>query len=522
MNSERMIADLMRPEAFLHEPEKVDLVETHISWVFLAGELVYKLKKPLDFGFLDFTSLEKREYFCHEEVRLNRRLAPDIYLGMRPVTLDEGGRCVMGGGTGDPVEFAVEMKRLPEEDMMYSLLDRGEIGPETMDRITGVLVEFYKKAETGERINLYGRREFIKHNTDEDFWQTIDYVDKVISGGRYDHIQQYNDDFIEEQADLLERRIDGGYIRDCHGDLHMGNICLGDKVWIFDCIEFNEALRYSDAAADLAFLAMDLDFNGRPDLSNRLINGYSDLAKDEEIYGVLDFYKCYRAYVRGKINCFAGDQAGGDREKREKAFDLARRYFDLAYVYAGGRRRPRVFVFFGLMGAGKTHWARKTARKTGAMLLSSDRLRKKTAGLSSKSRVYVPFGQGLYSADITEKVYEAMHSEADKAAGAGMDVVLDASYMKKNYRKDVMETAARTGAELVFINVRANEETVMSRLKKREENGRSMSDGRREIYGAQVTAFESLDDLEQSVLIELDNSGSENLVEYRLWKMLGL
>ncbi|MEW6027674.1 MAG: AAA family ATPase, partial [Planctomycetota bacterium] len=497
------------------------VVQTHISWVFLAGDLVYKVKKPVDYGFLDFSTLEKREYFCREEVRLNRRLCPDVYLDVVPVTVDPSGRARMGG-RGRTVDFAVKMKRLPAEGMMLSRLERGLVGRGTIDALISVLVEFFSRADSDQRVRRYGALSIIRHYTDEDFWQTVDFVGPVLSGGRFDHIQKYNDNFLAERAEVFGRRLEGGFIREGHGDLHMGNICLGERIWIFDCIEFNEALRCHDVTSDLAFLAMDLDFHQRPDLGRRLVETYVECSGDEEIWTVLDFYKCYRAYVRGKINCYTADQAELPESEREEALRRARRYFDLAYLYAGGRRRPRILVFFGLMGSGKTHWAKVAGRKLHARVVSSDRMRKSLAGLHSTTRVYVPFGQGLYSEDMSARVYQAMHAEAEKLAGAGRDVILDGSYMKAAERRAVIELAERVGAELTFVHTTAAEESVLSRLENREARGHSVSDGRREIYLDQKSRFEPLDSLAPARVVTLDTTGPEAATAAGLWEALGI
>ncbi len=519
METEQMIAGLCRPEAYSHGPECVDLVQTHISWVFLAGDLVFKVKKPVDYGFLDFTSLEKRRHFCGEEVRLNRRLCPDLYLGVEPLTLDGEGRVRMGG-PGEPLDYAVKMKRMPSDGMMLEKLDRGEVGQETMDVLAGLLADFYRLAETGGTVDEFGSREVIKFNTDENFAQTADYVDVALSEERFGRIRSFTDSFLEERGDLLERRIRGGYIRDCHGDLHMANICLGEKVWIFDCIEFNERFRFSDVASDLAFLAMDLDFRGRPELAERLVERYVELSGDKELPELLDFYKCYRAYVRGKINCFTFDQPAVPAIERERALDQARRYFALAYRYAGGVRRPGITAFFGLMGSGKSNWARETGRRRGALVITSDRVRKQMAGLSPLTRMYVPFGEGLYSAEASKKVYEIMHRAAGKLAGAGLDVILDASYMKAAEREALARTAREAGADLTFVYTEASDESILARLKKREDSGRSVSDGREEIFAAQKEKFAAPEAVAGSRLIRLSTDGPKEEVGPVLWRVL--
>lgn len=515
-----MIDELSRPEAYEHAPQAVQMLQTHISWVFLAGELVYKVKKPVNFGFLDFTDLSQRKWFCEEEIRLNRRLSPDIYLGVVPVTRDDRGRHRMDG-PGEVVDFAVKMRRMPEDGMMLTRLASGRVTSDTLEQIASILVDFYGRADTGPEVNEFGRPERIKVNTDENFAQTRDYVDVALSEERYETIRGFTDRFLAEEAPLLSRRIDGGFIRDCHGDLHMANICIDRTIWIFDCIEFNQRFRFSDVASDLAFLAMDLDFHGRSDLARHLVQAYVRESDDTDLPRVLDFYKCYRAYVRGKIHCFTFDQPAVPAAEREKALGLARRYFDLAYRYADGRRRPRILVFFGIMGSGKTNWAQAAGLRLGVLPISSDRVRKQSAGLSAGTRVYVPFGEGLYTSDMSQKVYRSMHEAAAKLAGAGMDVILDASYMKEAERRNLLAAADAVDAEVTFVHTVADEQTILSRLMKREEEGRSISDGRREIYVSQLENFDALGDLSPARLVTLDTVATKDEVGNRLWAALG-
>ena len=522
---EKIVRDLTRPQAYPHAPDRVDFVETHISWVFLAADRVFKLKKPVDFGFLDFTSLEKRRFYCNEEVRLNSRLCPDVYLGVRRVFQGPDGCLVMSeqeSPAGPPVEYAVEMKRLPEQGMMLGRMARDEVDAEAIDRIASILCDFYSKARSGADVNRHGRLDFIKHYVDEDFWQTADFVGPAVADYRFDRIQEYSDDYLERQADLFHRRVEGGYIRDGHGDLHMGNICLGDQVYIFDCIEFNESLRCLDVASDLAFLAMDLDFHGRSDLSERLVESYIAGSGDRGVREVLNFYKCYRACVRAKINCFSFDRPSLSEEQRRESMALAQRYFTLAYKYAGGRRRPRLVVFLGLMGSGKTHWARAAGRLMGVTVISSDRVRKQLAGLGDRSRVYVPFGQGLYSSEMSRKVYQAMHQAAEALLGAGRDAILDGSYMKTRHRLDVLDLAAKADADVTFVLTTAPEPEIMARLQRREAGPGSLSDGRREIYQDQVNAFEPVDEKISARMRKLDTGASLKETEIQLRSLLGL
>ncbi len=323
---------LLNPALYPDQPQTVAFHETHISLVFLTGNYAYKVKKPVDFGFLDFTSIEKRRHYCEQEVILNRRLAPTLYLGVVGIT-QEGEKVILGG-QGDPVEYAVQMIQIPETSLMNHLLARNEVTLEMIEAISEKLVRFYLNAETNERISNFARPERVKEDTDENFDQTEKYIGATISKEVYREIQGRTIHFFKDRGELFVRRIDANRIRDCHGDLRLEHIFWGDEISIFDCIEFNERFRYTDVAADIAFLAMDLDYHNRQDLSDHLIRSYIRESGDDELMEILDFYKCYRAYVRGKVESFRLDDLTISEGAKEEASKRAQKYFDLAHRYS--------------------------------------------------------------------------------------------------------------------------------------------------------------------------------------------
>lgn len=326
------IQALLAPGCLTDGDAEPELVQTHISYVILAGDFVYKFKKPVNFGFLDFSDLEKRLYCCRQELILNRRLCPDIYLDLVEVT-SEGAGFVLGG-QGDVVEYGVKMVRMPEERMMGNVIAAGELSREHIDKLVDTLVPFYQQAEGGEELAHFGTAEAVSVNVLENFEQT----ESFIGGGaleqeQFDEIAGYAKSVLAD-TERFEERIRGGYIRDCHGDLYSANICLDDPIHIYDCIEFNERFRYSDVASDIAFLAMDLDFHGLSELSEYFIDRFSESSGDPGLKDMLNFYKCYRAYVRGKIGLFtAADPAVGE-PLRSQCIENAAKYFVLAQSYA--------------------------------------------------------------------------------------------------------------------------------------------------------------------------------------------
>lgn len=326
------IVALQRPESYPHPVRETELIQTHISYVLIADQFVYKFKKPVDFGFLDFTTLERREHFCRRELELNRRLCPDIYLDVVRVTIDSG--VYRLNGSGEVVEYGVKMVRMPEERMMSRVLGAGALTNSNLDAIVEKLVPFYAAAAGDESVRDFGRAEAVAVNVLENFQQTEAFVGSpALSREQFDRIGSYAR-MILADTPRFERRIRDGRIRDCHGDLYSANICLDQQVHIFDCIEFNERFRYSDVAADVAFLAMDLDYHGLHDLADYFLHRFAQAAADPELLLNVGFYQCYRAYVRGKIGLFTAADPAVDQQLAECCREQARRYFQLADRYA--------------------------------------------------------------------------------------------------------------------------------------------------------------------------------------------
>ncbi len=327
-----MIEALSDPAALPDTTEKVSVVQTHISIVFVADAFVYKIKKPVNFGFLDFSTLEKRRYYCYQELKLNRRLSKGIYLDVLPVTFD-GGRFYLGGGPGETVEYAVKMKRIPEDKLMKTIFVKGGLTRSHLRRTAEVLARFHLNALRTHEIESYGKPERFRVNTDENFEQVERYCDISIPRDRFVAIRRWTDQFYREMGALFRERISQGKIRDCHGDLHMEHVCFTEQLSIIDCIEFNDRFRYGDTVADIAFLLMDLEYHGGYDHAKVLWEAYEEMAGEKELDPLLTFYKVYRAFVRGKVNSFQMDDEGISVAERDQALERARKYFQLAYAY---------------------------------------------------------------------------------------------------------------------------------------------------------------------------------------------
>jgi len=328
-----IVESLLKAEAYPHKPQAIELVQTQMSFLFLTGDYVYKVKKTVNLGYLDYTTLEKRHFFCCQEVELNRRLCPDAYLGIVAISEDENGIHIEG--KGKVIEYAVKMKQLPQDRMMDVLLRRGQVSREMISRVAEKLVQFHRGALTSPEIAGFGNLSVIQQNTDENFTQTEKYVGISIPLVTYNKIKKYSRDFIANNNSLFLKRVKEGRIRDCHGDLHAAHICFTSGICIYDCIEFNDRFRYADVASEVAFLAMDLDRYQAADHSWYMVGTYVNLSGDKELLKLLNFYKCYRAYVRGKVASFQLDDPYIPVDDKAGILTIARSYFELARSYAG-------------------------------------------------------------------------------------------------------------------------------------------------------------------------------------------
>ncbi len=326
-----LVKALLDSRAYPDVTSVVEMVQTQMSFAFLTDDYVYKVKKPVNLGYLDYTTLDKRQFYCQREIELNRRLCPEVYLDVVPVTQDKSN--ILMGGQGEVIEYAVKMRRLPQEAMMDVLLTQNRVSPEMVASVAQKLAEFHQKAETNASISAFGNLDTITRNTEENFTQTEKYIGNTVSSETYQRIKVYTDSFIRENARLFHKRIADGRIRDCHGDLHAAHVCFTNGICIYDCIEFNDRFRYCDVASEIAFLAMDLDHYRRADLSRSFVNAYVAQSQDKELIELLNFYKCYRAYVRGKVESFKLDDPHISKEEKTGVLAKARNYFELAESY---------------------------------------------------------------------------------------------------------------------------------------------------------------------------------------------
>lgn len=487
---ERLLPFMLNPKSYPHQPKRVRLVQTHSSFVFVVAPFVYKIKKSVNFGFLNFSTLEKRRHFCEREVVLNRRLSPSIYLGVVPISIRNGE--FEFGTSGDIIEYAVQMRKLSERYFLDALLQRNSVTPSDIDRIANTLKEFYEAQHPTREIEEWGAISRLQISTDENFRQTEQF--NTLTRAAFQTIRDYTDEFYQRHAALFEARVQEGWIRDCHGDLHLEHIHLTPRsLHIYDCIEFNDRLRYVDVASDVSFLAMDLDFNGRPDLARHFLTTISAALSDSDMLRLVPFYKCYRAYVRGKVESLHAIDHSSPAIERNACADRARKYFRLALRYTVTADKPMVFAVIGRIASGKSTLANALAQELDCAVVSSDRVRKELAGFPLYERTSAEARSHLYSQQMTENTYQRLISTAEAAVQSGRSIVLDATFARTAHRKLIAERLRKQGAELQLIEAIADDETIKQRLADREGKPDEISDARLEDFEMLAGKYEPVD-----------------------------
>ena len=468
------------------------IVETHISFVLLGGEFAYKIKKAVKLDFLDFTTLERRRFYCGEELRLNQRLAPALYLDVVPIT-GSADQPVLEG-TGTPIEYAVKMRQFDQDGLLSRVLKRGELTPERVDEIAAVVAAFHRRAAHAAADAPFGRTAGVMRPVRENIEQLLAGISDGEDRAPLEQLRAWTEGEAARLAPAFERRNQHGFVRECHGDLHLGNIALIDgRVTLFDCIEFSPEMRWIDVMSDVAFLSMDLLDHGRPALASRLLNAYLEATGDYEGLAVLRFYIVYRALVRAKIAALTLAQTPGDRKlgRDSKLSDEYRTYLALATAETVPGHRG-VFITHGVTGSGKTMRAREIVESAGAIRIRSDVERKRLAGLAAGARTASPVEGGMYSADSSRATYERLAALAGEIVSAGYAVVVDAAFLSRWQRDLLRETAAEHHVPFAIADCAAPESVLRARVKRRLEEGRDASEATIAVLEHQLATAEPL------------------------------
>ena len=503
-DQEQLVRFLESPSSYPHRPVEVRSIQTHISWVFIAPPFVFKVKKPVNLGFLDFSTLEKRCHFCRRELELNRRLCPDVYLDVIPINRNDGVLSFKPGGK--PVEYVVKMKQLPGGWFLNELLETGLVGPSELNRVISVLRDFYKAQTPTQEIEAWGVPAKLKISTDENFAQLEAFVGKTISRSAFDTIQHFTNAFYATNARLFHDRIRQHRIRDCHGDLHLDHVHLTpEATTIFDCIEFNDRLRFIDIANDLAFLAMDFDFEGKREFGTLFLENAAREFDDTGLREVADFYKCYRAVVRGKVEAL--ETTSTEAAMASEHAKRATRYFRLALRYAVSGSEGLVLVIMGRVATGKSTVAKQLGDELDWPVLSSDRIRKSLAGVPLTQRTGSEITGMVYSPAMTDRTYNELVERGLAAAANGGGVILDATFSSRE-KRDLLRTAcARNKVALQVVELETENREVANRLLARAANSEEISDARMEDLEILTASYQAPLELGPD-LIKITTSGS--------------
>jgi aminoglycoside phosphotransferase family enzyme/predicted kinase len=513
--SQTLIAALQNPALYPHPVEGFQVIETHISWVILTGPYAYKIKKPMNFGFLDFTELSARAHFCAEELRLNQRLTTDLYLQVLPIT--GSAETPRLGGEGAPIEYALQMRQFEGGNLLSTLQANGELTQEHVDSLARQIADFHRAAPVVPEAHEAGTPKAAMAPVEQNFEQIRPFLSDKDDLAQLDALQAWAQSSYVRLEPLLALRKQEGFIRECHGDIHLGNATVIDgEVVIFDCIEFNEPFRFTDVYADIGFLAMDLEDRGLKSLARRFVSQYLELTGDYQGLELLNFYKAYRALVRAKVALFSmsPDASGVQRAATLRQY---RNYANLAESYSAIPSRF-LAVTSGVSAVGKSHVALRLVEALGAIRLRSDVERKRLFGTQTAAT-------GLYDASTSEATYLHLHALAEHVLRAGLPVVIDATYLKADQRAAAARIAESTGVPFLILDCNAPAAVISSWLQQRQAHAEDPSDATQAVIDAQQAGREPLSEAEllQTRRVETNESGSlDKLVEQIRQRLPGL
>ena len=493
-----LIQQMLKPDFYPHPvSKKIQLIQTHISYILLTGDYAYKVKKAVNFGFLDFSTLEKREHFCQEELRLNKRGAAQLYLEVLPINQD--GEQYHLGGTKKPVEYVLKMHQFPQEGLLSTMLEGGKLSESDIEDLGKVVARYHNQTETSDYISSFGEVDKVRLSIDENYELTGKYIGKAQTETQYKETKAYTDNFFTQHPQLFVNRIKNKRIRECHGDLHLRNICMwNSQILLFDCIEFNESFRFVDVMYDIAFTVMDLEARTRKDLANIFLNTYLEQTGDWEGLQLLPLYLSRQAYVRAKVACFLLDESEVSVNEKEESRKIAANYYKQAWNYTKPQQ-GKLFLMSGVSGSGKCTVARYLSPKFEAIRIRSDAVRKHLAGIPLLERG----SDKLYTDAMSSKTYSKLLELGIMLSTQGFTVILDAKYDKQNIRADVILAAKKHQIPLKIIQCTAPEEILRDRLNRRSGD---ITDATANLLSSQLQNAEPFSDEEKSYLKIIDTT----------------
>lgn len=494
-----LIQQMLQPEFYPHPVKTpIQLCQTHISFVFLTGNFAYKVKKSVNFEFLDYSTLEKRQHFCQQELRMNQALAPKLYLEILPI-VQQGNQFSFSHSSNQIVEYALRMRQFPQEDLLINRFKQGKLTLQHIEELGKVVAGFHLTAPTNDEILKYGQIEQVRHSIDQNFDQTDQYIGIAQTQKQYNETKQFNQHFFEQRQALFNQRIQNQLIRECHGDLHLKNICIfEDKITLFDRIEFNKEFRYVDVMYDVAFLVMDLEARGRIDLSHQFLNSYIETTGDWEGLQILPFYLSRQAYVRAKVNSIMLDETTISEEEKTAIIQEAKHYYQLAWQYTQ-RHAGGIVMMSGLSGSGKSTTARKLSQLMGAIQIRTDAVRKHLGGIS----LHEKGGDQLYTPEMTQKTYSRLLELGILLGKAGFWVILDGKYDREKLRKSVIESCHSHQLPLHILECHTPLEILRSRLQQRQGD---IADATADLLASQQALAEPITPEEQPYLTQIDTT----------------
>ena len=505
----RLIPSLLNSRAYPHATGTIKLLETHISWILLTGEFAYKIKKPVDFGFLDFSTLEKRRFCCLEELRLNRRFSPSLYLDVVPIT-GNSEKPEMGGA-GMATEYAVKMRQFDQRGLMSMRAENGLLSADDIDGIARIVSRFHNDTETANPESPYGEADDIKHWSEENFQHIEPLLNDASEIRRMKNLHTWTRSEWQRKAELMRQRKRQGFIRECHGDLHLGNIALiDDQVTPFDCVEFNPMLRWIDVASEMAFIFMDLLHRRFEALAWRLLNRYLQQTGDYQGLALLRYYLVYRALVRAKVALLRMQQDSDPSNRNsihaeyQACAALAERHIQTP--------RPMLLITHGFSGSGKSFFAGKLAGQLGAIHLRSDIERKRLYGFAPQASTNSEAGGGIYNAEAGRLTYRHLADTALAILNEGFSVIVDATFLKQTQRADFIALAEKTDASLLILDFKASQQTLIKRIDARQQQGIDPSEATNYILQRQIDSDEPLTRPEHNMTIPV-NTESESPFE---------